>query len=364
MIISSTGSYLIRVHLTNVVGAGATQLLQSLLPALESVPGLSVEEIYLPSSGQLAQYRSSNSVTSVHVYERLLPNAISRFLECTCLASRFNGESPLLVMGDLPLRCSGPQIVFVHQPNLVKPLLVSLARRQLRDVMGNIVFRLNLDKVGSFIVQTDVMREALVSCFPGVNGRVHVLPQPVPAWLLSSRLERHSRLRPHGSELSLFYPAAGYPHKNHLLLSKINPLQNWPVSDLQLTLSANSNPSPHVPWVKCVGNLLPSEMIRVYSHADALLFLSKEESYGFPLVEAMFIGLPIVCPDLPYAKTLCGDQAIYFDPDCPDSLLAAIFRLKSMLDQGWWPFWAGQLKSIPSDWDTVAAQMLNIAKSS
>ena len=35
---------------------------------------------------------------------------------------------------------------------------------------------------------------------------------------------------------------------------------------------------------------------------DALLFLSTDESYGFPLIEAMFVGLPIICPDLPYAR--------------------------------------------------------------
>ena len=30
-----------------------------------------------------------------------------------------------------------------------------------------------------------------------------------------------------------------------------------------------------------------------------LCYLSKEESFGFPLIEAMYLGLPIVCPDLP-----------------------------------------------------------------
>ena len=33
------------------------------------------------------------------VYRRRLPNALSRMLECTWLAGRFDGDSPLLVLG-------------------------------------------------------------------------------------------------------------------------------------------------------------------------------------------------------------------------------------------------------------------------
>jgi glycosyltransferase involved in cell wall biosynthesis len=93
---------------------------------------------------------------------------------------------------------------------------------------------------------------------------------------------------------------------------------------------------------------------------DALLFLSKKESYGFPLLEAMFVGLPIVCPDRPYARIICGDQAIYFDPDEPDSLLIALLNLKKKLADGWWPDWSEQLMPIPKDWKEVARKMMNI----
>jgi glycosyltransferase involved in cell wall biosynthesis len=102
-------------------------------------------------------------------------------------------------------------------------------------------------------------------------------------------------------------------------------------------------------------------MVQAYSDVDALLFLSKQESYGFPLVEAMFVGLPVVCPDLPYARALCGDQAFYFDPDSPRSLQDALKELKHKLDFGWWPCWSKQMENIPKDWETVARRMLSIA---
>ena len=102
-------------------------------------------------------------------------------------------------------------------------------------------------------------------------------------------------------------------------------------------------------------------MLDAYREMDAMLFLSTDESYGFPLVEAMFVGLPIICPDLPYARVLCGDQAIYFDVGSTDSLKIAVNELHERLAGGYWPDWGEQLKAIPKDWETVAKTMLDIA---
>ena len=108
----------LRVHLTNVAGAGATRLLQSLLPALERDAQARIDEIHLPDRGELAGYQPQHAGTSAMVYRRRLPNALSRLLECTLLARRFEGSSPLLVLGDLPLACHAPQTVFVQTPHL------------------------------------------------------------------------------------------------------------------------------------------------------------------------------------------------------------------------------------------------------
>lgn len=351
----------VRIHLTNVAGAGASQLLQSLLPALERDPGVVVERIELPDRGKLAAYRSSNATTVTEVYRRRLPNALSRMLECTWLAGRFDGDSPLLVLGDLPLRCRGPQTVFVQTPNLLKPARLRIGADGIKYWISRTLFQVGMDRVHAFIVQTDVMRDALERSYPGVAGRVHVIAQPVPSWLLHSGLKRRARVHPTGQGLNLIYPAAGYPHKNHALLSRLDPQAGWPVERLTLTLDAPAHPAPQLSWVHCSGFLSPQAMIEAYSQADALLFLSRDESYGFPLVEAMFVGLPIVCPDLPYARTLCGDRAIYFDPEQPESLRQALRTLQSRLDEGWWPDWRDRLAGVPPDWETVARRMLAVA---
>jgi len=352
----------VRLHLTNIAGAGATQLLMSLLPALERNADVRIAEMALPAHGQLSTYRPAPSVRVV-VYRRFLPNALSRLLECTLFAGRFSGAPALLVLGDLPLRCRASQTVFVQTPHLTSPTDSARRDGRLKFMIARWVFRINAGRAHSFIVQTPVMRTALARTYPAIADRIHIVAQPVPGWLQEAGLKRRGRARPEDPKLSLAYPAALYPHKNHALLGTLGQQTTdaWPVGDLTLTIPPARHPAPGLPWIKCVGILSPAEMVALYQRIDALLFLSTDESYGFPLIEAMFVGLPIVCPDLPYAHTLCGDGAIYFDPRSASSLREALQLLRWRLNNGWWPDWSAQNAAIPRDWDAVARSMLTIA---
>ncbi len=363
MTIQNKAPQALRLHLTNVSGAGATQLLLSLLPALEHNASISVSEVNLPDRGRLTSYQSKLETCQSICYRRWLPNALSRILECIVFARRFDGQTPLLVLGDLPLRCYTPQTVFVQTPHLLKPKKIYWTINSLKFAISRLVFRLNAQYAKAFIVQTAVMKVALAASYPAISSKIHVIPQPVPSWLLEFIPRINSANTSCGVGLRLIYPAAGYPHKNHRLLSEISQElnQSWPVESLKLTLPAEKHPAPNIAWIQCVGFLTASKMIEMYSEVDGLVFLSTDESYGFPLVEAMFVGLPIICPDLPYAHILCLDGAIYFDPLSINSLRSAIETLHTRLSAGWWPDWTEQLKSIPKGWDEVADAMIAVA---
>lgn len=146
-----------RLHLTNVAGAGATQLLQSLLPALESDTDILISEIYLPERGVLSHYESSRVSTRVKILRRFLPNSISRLFECTLYAGLFNGVSPIFVLGDLPLRCRAPQTVFVQQSNLLRPVVWRWSADAIKYWISRTIFRMNLSFVQAFIVRKSVV---------------------------------------------------------------------------------------------------------------------------------------------------------------------------------------------------------------
>lgn len=350
----------LRVHLTNVTGQGAVQLASALLPALEAEPSLEITRLDLPDGGPLATYCPASPETATVRFRRTLPNAVSRLVETTAPARGFDPGEPVLVLGDLPLNVRAPQVVLTQNSHTLPPRLgggTSLTFKIYRAIL-----RANLRRIGATIVQTPLMAERMVEAYPALAGRVATIAQPPPPWLLASGLKRSGRIDATGRGLRLFYPAAGYPHKNHALLARLDPGAAALIERLTLTLSPGRNPCPGAGWVTMAGRLDPPAMLAQYRAADALLFLSKAESFGFPLVEAMWLGLPIIAANLPYARTLCGEAAIYFDPDDATSLAAALRTLAQRLEAGWWPDWSAQLTAFPRDWAAVASAVAGVVR--
>lgn len=352
-------SALLRLHLTNVAGAGAVQLLKSLLPAIERQSLAKVTEIHLPDRGDLKLYASRQSSTLCIPYVRWLPNFLSRIIECTVGGWRWPGVVPVLVLGDLPLRIKARQVVFVQTTHLTGGVQGGSTEQALKYRFARFIFGLNAKRVDQFIVQTEAMRVALLATYAVIAPKtVHVIPQPVPQWLLDSTLRRHDRIEV-TSGLRLFYPAHDYPHKNHELLRHVGD-GDWPLVQIVLTISPESSANPRIRQVDCVGFLAAEQMLAQYERADALVFLSLAESFGFPLIEAMWIGLPIVCPNLPYAHALCGDQAIYFEPLQPESFRQALWELSRRLKSDWWPDYNALLSRLPTSWDEVAEAFVKV----
>lgn len=62
-------------------------------------------------------------------------------------------------------------------------------------------------------------------------------------------------------------------------------------------------------------NRVPEDAVaNLYKQCDIFMFPSLCESFGFPMVEAMGSGLPIVAAGTPVNKEICGKGALYYDP--------------------------------------------------
>jgi glycosyltransferase involved in cell wall biosynthesis len=69
------------------------------------------------------------------------------------------------------------------------------------------------------------------------------------------------------------------------------------------------------------------ELRWLYAHATLLLFPSRYEGFGFPLVEAFARETPAVAADIPTLREVGGDAAVFADPERPDEWADAIARL-------------------------------------
>jgi glycosyltransferase involved in cell wall biosynthesis/2-polyprenyl-3-methyl-5-hydroxy-6-metoxy-1,4-benzoquinol methylase len=136
------------------------------------------------------------------------------------------------------------------------------------------------------------------------------------------------------------YPARAWPHKNHEKLLHAHGIYRqrfgaraW---DLVLTggqdgagsrlrsLASNLNLGSNV---KFMGEVKEEELSRIYRTASALIFPSRYEGFGNPLIEAMHFGLPIICGRTGSQPEVAGDAALYVDVEDPEDIARAMARL-------------------------------------
>jgi glycosyltransferase involved in cell wall biosynthesis len=115
----------------------------------------------------------------------------------------------------------------------------------------------------------------------------------------------------------LLYPANRWPHKNHATLFRALEL----LPDYRLVLTGYDGAVPA--GVESLGRVGADDLVDLYRRAAALVFPSRYEGFGQPVLEALACACPVACSDLPPLREVAGEAAVYFDPDEPESIAAA-----------------------------------------
>jgi glycosyltransferase involved in cell wall biosynthesis len=79
--------------------------------------------------------------------------------------------------------------------------------------------------------------------------------------------------------------------------------------------------------VRFLGALGFDELKHWMAHAQAAVMPSYYEGFGLPPLEAMSLGTPVVVSDRASLPEVCGDAALYVDPDRPSSIVSALEHL-------------------------------------
>ena len=66
--------------------------------------------------------------------------------------------------------------------------------------------------------------------------------------------------------------------------------------------------------IVCVGWVPSESIVNLYKSCDIFVFPSLCESFGYPMVEAMAAGLPIVAADTPVNREVLHDSALFYSP--------------------------------------------------
>jgi glycosyltransferase involved in cell wall biosynthesis len=131
-----------------------------------------------------------------------------------------------------------------------------------------------------------------------------------------------------------FYPAVTWPHKNHeVILRALHILksEHGIAPDVFFTgLSTDHRPILDAlaknlgisGQLHFLGFVNAAELQAIFRSATAMIFPSKFEGFGLPILEAFHAGLAVLSSNATTLPEVARDGALYFDPDSPTELSA------------------------------------------
>lgn len=313
----------LHIHAPNVHHGGGGVLLCELLKSVNLVPiqVLLVVDSRINLPEDLPQSVIVKKINGT-IFNRL-------FAEISLKIKAKKGDC-VLCFGNLPPLFSLPSYVLTYVQN--RFLIDSQALRflplkmRIRIQLERIwlrLFRFNSDQ---YLVQTSTMRSFLVD-FISENLKISVCPFHA----LSQSNESFS------NTYDFIYVASGESHKNHEALIKSWVLlgKEGLFPSLALTLDENKFPDL-VGYIRAqtkqfnlkiinLGALNRLEIMGALKSSSAMVYPSKIESFGMPLIEARDLGIPILASELDYVWDVIFPKET-FDPDSPLSISRAIKR--------------------------------------
>ncbi len=159
--------------------------------------------------------------------------------------------------------------------------------------------------------------------------------------VIQSFLETRESLRPDVGELVI----AGLDPKYFLQIVHSLPQSLWADADR---------------YVRLPGFVSESELVALYRGAKGLLFPSKFEGFGIPILEAMHSGVPVITASVTSLPEVAGGAAILVDPESVSSLSKALLDLIHIPGASEHYAAAGLARAASFTWDRTAALTLDV----
>ncbi len=226
--------------------------------------------------------------------------------------------------GTVPKGGGGPVVLTIHdlQYETYPEYLNAAKLRYLRMAMPRSVARASV-----IAVPTDYVRSTVIDRFDVDPERVVVVCHGVEPDIGSGARTEFEIRRDYGlgSGRVLVLPAITHPHKGHEFLLDVMA-DHWDDPELRLVLLGGRGLADAAVERAIVKRKLGDRVIRpgrvsdddrdgLIRLAHALVFPSRYEGFGAPVVEAMALGTPVVCSDQPALVEVVGDAGLVLPLD-------------------------------------------------
>jgi glycosyltransferase involved in cell wall biosynthesis len=235
-------------------------------------------------------------------------------------------------------------VVMIQFPFLAYPLRELEFHLDLRQRVGvwlrDFWFRRMQANVDALIVQTPVMKRRMETRWGFAPSSVHVVPPGISLPEVSDDAPPLLAALQGRPRSYVAYNASPTPHKNLEILPDVLAALRARGVDLDLALTV-ADDAPGMPSVLdrarrlgvrdrllCLGRITHADSIALLRRAECLVMPTLLETFGLPYGEAMACGCPVTTSDRDFARTTCGEAAIYFDPLDAGSIAGAVLKAR------------------------------------
>ena len=230
-------------------------------------------------------------------------------------------NSCLISLSDLPIPLIKNQILFVNQANLISPQINKYASRSFIFKIKRLYLRIFIKKLKKILVQSLHMKKSLVKSYKIKPNLIYVLKIPIDKPKIDF-IKKKKKIT------KLLYPSNHYLYKNHNII--IKALSEYPIENLLVYFTATASEFykyKNLKFIKRINYYSYKNTYSIYNKFDALIYPSKIESLGLPLVEALNFKMPVLCSNLSYAKEIFGENStMYFNENSARSLNKCILK--------------------------------------
>ncbi len=195
----------------------------------------------------------------------------------------------------------------------------------------NLIYSYLFKRANAVITVSEFSKSEILKYFPESEGKVYVIPNGINTQkfrflnipkkkqiLFIGAIAKHKNIKVIFESFSRIYKLI--PHKIVIVGSKDSGMPQ----DEEMFKLINSIPQERIIFTGKIGD---EEVINLYNESEVFIFPSLYEGFGFPVLEAMSCGCPVIASNRSSIPEVCGDAGILFDPENPEDLAQKILEV-------------------------------------
>lgn len=216
-----------------------------------------------------------------------------------------------------------PDTIAYKKFNIITMLLMRLKVYILSQLLWS-------DKV-KYVTETDIIKERFISKYKCSSSQIDVVSNCLNYIYKNINIEKiQDKFNLNDVDCKRFVTIShDYPHKNLSIIPQVySELKKKGIdSKFIVTINKDSYLKKSDEFKNATINIGPvdiSDCPSIYKYCHALFMPTLLECFTASYLEAMKMRIPICTSDLDFARTICGNAALYFDPLDPKDIASKL----------------------------------------